>query len=454
MDAIRNKVLETWMTEHGYSSNALADAVNLAIGRLTGRSGGLDGASVRAWKAGRVTWPKSATRRALEDVTALPAVALGFVPRGQHSPSPASPRQHESEPGVKRRSLVGGIAAVAVATAASGTPSPQRIGMSDVNRLNRRFTEIVTSDHRNGSRLATEHRAAALADEALALQKVGSATQRVRNSLYASAAAFRSSAMWAAIDGRRFDVAKAHMREAQALAEMSGDQAIKFRIWSHAGTLYRHMGRATDALAANDVARNLNLARRDSLFACLGHARQASTLGLIGDSAAVRHALGCAQDALERADLNLARPIWMAGVLSGAELETLSLSAYLRLGAFGQAESHGHRSLTLLPVFAGRDRAINFARLAHAQLGQGAADAATASAMQIPVEVALRHPRVSRMLQKFDAALRSTAPRSTSAQSWAEHTAAWSVEAFPLRPRSNCASSPHSAPSVATTAIR
>jgi hypothetical protein len=46
--------------------------------------------------------------------------------------------------------------------------------------------------------------------------------------------------MWAAIDGRRFEAAKAHMREAQALAEMSGEHAIKFRIWSHAGTLYRH----------------------------------------------------------------------------------------------------------------------------------------------------------------------------------------------------------------------
>ncbi|MGW2126984.1 hypothetical protein [Streptomyces sp. NPDC001758] len=55
MDTTRNTVLEAWMTEHGYSSNSLAEAVNRAIERLTGRPGGLDGSSVRAWKAGRVT---------------------------------------------------------------------------------------------------------------------------------------------------------------------------------------------------------------------------------------------------------------------------------------------------------------------------------------------------------------------------------------------------------------
>ncbi|WP_155058803.1 XRE family transcriptional regulator [Streptomyces blattellae] len=427
MDTTRNTVLEAWMTEHGYSSNSLAEAVNRAIERLTGRPGGLDGSSVRAWKAGRVTWPKAAARKALEDVTGLPAVALGFVPRGRPSSIPAPPQQED--PDMKRRTLVGSIAAAAAAAAAPGTASPRRIGMSDVNRLNKRFAEIIASDHRHGGQLGIEQRAAALADEALNLQNAGSATQRVRSNLYASAAAFRSSAMWAAIDGRRYDVAKAHMREAQALAEMSGDQAIKFRIWSHAGTMYRHMGRPADALAANDVARNLHITRRDPLFACLGHARQAATLGLTGDTAAVRHALGCAQDALERADPDLARPVWMAAVRDGAELETLALSAHLRLGNFEQAESHAHRSLTLLRPQMQRDRAINTARLAHAQLGQGDAEAATATAMRIPTSAATQHARVTRMLQEFGAALRATAPGSSTVRTWTEHTATWRTAA-------------------------
>lgn len=94
------------MAEHGYSSNSLADAVNRALEQLTGRHGGLDGSPVRDWKAGRVTWPKSATRKALEDVSGLPAIALGFVPRGRAPSTPAPPQQEDGD--MKRRTLVGG----------------------------------------------------------------------------------------------------------------------------------------------------------------------------------------------------------------------------------------------------------------------------------------------------------------------------------------------------------
>ena len=411
------------MIEHGYSSNSLAEAVNCALERLTGKPGGFDVSSVRGWKTGRVKWPKSATRKALEDVSGLPAVALGFVPRGRTPSSALTPPQRE-DPDMKRRTLVGGIAAAASA-AVPGIAPPRRIGMSDVDRLQKRFTEIIASDQRHGGQLGVEQRAATLADEALNLQNAGSASQRVRSNLYASAAAFRSSAMWAAIDGRRYDDAKAHMREAQALAEMSGDQAIKFRIWSHAGTMYRHMGRPADALAANDVARNLHITRRDPLFACLGHGRQAATLGLTGDTAAVQRALGCAQDALERADPDLTRPVWMTAVGSGAELETLALAAHLRLGNFAQAETHAHRSLTLLRPQMRRDRAINTARLATAQLGQGDIEPAVVTAMKVPSDIATQHARVTRMLQEFGAALRAAAPDSTAVRIWTEHAATW-----------------------------
>lgn len=414
------------MDENGHSSNSLAEAVNRAQERLTGRPGGHDGSSVRAWKSGRIRWPKSATRKALEDVTGLPAIALGFVPRGRTRSAPAPPQE---DPDMKRRTLVGGIAAAAAAAAAPGTAAPRRIGMSDVDRLQHRFAEIIASDHRHGGQLGIEQRAAALADEALNLQNAGSASQRVRSSLYSCAASFRSSAMWAAIDGRRYDDAKVHMREAQALAEMSGDQAIKFRIWSHAGTMYRHMGRPADALAANDVARGLYITRRDPMFACLGHARQAATLGLTGDTAAVQRALDCAQDALDRANRGLARPVWMAAACDGAELETLALAAHLRLGNFEQAEAHAHRSLTLLRPQMQRDRAINTVRLAHAQLAQGDADAATATAMKVPADAATQHARVSRMLQDFGAALRATAHGSPTVKTWIEYAAAWRATA-------------------------
>ncbi|MFJ4686203.1 XRE family transcriptional regulator [Streptomyces sp. NPDC088789] len=427
MDATRNTVLEAWMAEHGYSSNSLADAVNRSLEQLTGRPGGLDGSSVRGWKAGRVRWPKSATRKALEDIAGLPATALGFIPRGRTLSTLVPPQQEA--PDMKRRTLVGGIVTAAVAAAAPAAASPRRIGMSDVDRLQKRFAEIVASDHRHGGQLDIEQRAAALADEALNLQNAGSATHRVRSSLYASAAAFRSSAMWAAIDGRRYDDAKTHMREAQTLAEMSGDQAIKFRIWSHTGTMYRHLGRPADALAANDVARNLFLTRRDPLFASLGLARQGAIQGTAQDRSGMRRTFDQAQEAMLRSDPTDYRPVWMLAFYDQAELDSLALSANLALGDYPTAEYHAHRCLAALRPHMIRSRAIATTRLAHAQLAQGTADAATATAMKVPADVATHHARVARMLQEFGAALRATAPGSTTAQTWTEHAATWRTTA-------------------------
>jgi tetratricopeptide (TPR) repeat protein len=299
-----------------------------------------------------------------------------------------------------------------------------------VARLQARFAEVIASDHRHGGVVDVEQQATALADEALNLQNAGSSTQRVRSALYATAAGFRSSAMWAAIDGRRYDDAQRHMREAQALAEMSGDQAIKFRIWSHAGSMYRHIGRPADALAANNVARNLHITRRDPLFASLGLARQGAIHGVAQERSAARRAFGQAQEAMLRAAPGEDRPVWLLAFYDEAELNSLALSAYLSLGDHETAEAHAHRCLAGLRPHMHRSRAIATARLAHAQLAQGDAEAATATAMTVPAKAATQHPRVSRMLKEFGAALRATAPGSPTAQTWTEHTRdAWRTPA-------------------------
>ncbi|MEU7433721.1 XRE family transcriptional regulator [Streptomyces sioyaensis] len=419
MDTPRNLVLAAWMDEHGYSANALADAVNAAIGDLTGKVGGLDGSSVRDWKAGRVRWPKSVTRAALEKVTGLPAIALGFVPRRRTPPSATAPPQEDLD--MHRRAVLAGVSAAIAAVAAPPAAAMSRIGTSDVERLQRRFAEIIASDHRHGGRLTIEHKAAALADEALALQNSGSASQRVRGQLYGCAASFRSSAMWAAIDGRRFDEAIAHMREAQALAEMAADPAIKFRIWSHAGTLYRHMDCPAAALAANDVARGLNINRRDPLFASLGLARQAAIHGAAGDRTATHRAIAQAQAAIDRADVDAYRPVWLTAFYDQAELDSLALSAYLALGEWETAEAHGHRCLTALRPHMHRSKAIATARVARAQLKQHEAGTAVRTAMAIPAEAATRHPRVARMLHKFGTTMHTVVPGSTAARIWDEY---------------------------------
>jgi hypothetical protein len=411
----RNTVLTAWMSEHGYSSNSMAEVVNQAIGDLTGRPGGLDGSSVRDWKAGRVRWPKSATRAALEMVTGLPATALGFMPRGRPASCPAPPQEDP----VNRRSFLTATAATA-ALPLPAPSAPHRIGRSDIADLQRRFTEVVAGDHQHGGIRGIESRALELAAESVHLQQRGSAGQRVRSQLYAVAAAFTSSAMWAAIDGRRFEAAQRHFERAAGLAGMSGDQAIQFRIWSHAGTLYRHMGRPSDALAANDVARNLSVARRDPLFGSLGHARQAAIHGATGDRVGVRRSLGRAQEAFNRADSATQRPVWLEAFYGQSELDSLALAAYLALGDWCEAEAHAHRSLSALRPHMHRSRAIATARLACAQLGQGDPEPAVSTAMSIP-EPAIRHPRVSGMLNGFGDRLRMRAPHSPHTRTWSQY---------------------------------
>ncbi|KOG39641.1 Tat pathway signal sequence domain protein [Streptomyces decoyicus] len=415
MQTTRTLVLTAWMAEHGYSSNTLADAVNQAIGDLTGRLGGLDGSSVRDWKAGRVRWPKSATRTALEQVTGLPAAALGFVPRGRVASASAPPQEDP----VNRRSLL----TATVATTALPLPvatAPHRVGASDVTRLRGKFADVVAGDHQHGGIRGIESRALDLSAEAVDLQGRGSTSQRVRSQLYAVAAAFTSSAMWAAIDGRRFDAARHHHERAASLAAMSGDQTIQFRIWSHAGSLYRHMGRPSDALAANDVARALPVTRRDPLFAALGHARHAAIHGLAGNRSAVERTIGHAQDAADRADPHAHRPVWMTAVCDQAELAELALSAYLSLGDFERAEAQAHRSLTLLRPSMQRDRALVTAPLAQAQLGQEEVEPAMATAMGVPLNV-VRHPRVAGILAAFGSGLREFSPHSSHTRAWTQY---------------------------------
>ncbi|MFD8969782.1 hypothetical protein ACFV0C_33190 [Streptomyces sp. NPDC059568] len=145
-----------------------------------------------------------------------------------------------------RRRFITASAGAALATRPSPVSASQpRVGAGDVQRLLAKFTALVASDHRYGGRLTIETQASALTEEALALQARGTASQRVRGALYGCAASFSSSAMWAAIDGQRFDTAQRHFDRASSLAAMSGDSTIQFRIWSQGACTATWAGRRT-----------------------------------------------------------------------------------------------------------------------------------------------------------------------------------------------------------------
>ncbi|MER8100336.1 helix-turn-helix transcriptional regulator [Kitasatospora sp. NPDC094016] len=410
---VANVALRLRMAERRMTKAELAREVNAEVKILTGKLGTVSERTVHNWLTGYTRWPPAKIRLALTAVFDCPPGDLGFVPTGRT-------RSSTTEEDVRRRDFIAAAGGTAVAALTGATAGPRRIGISDVQQLQARFAEVVASDHRHGGRISIETRAGQLADEALDLQERGTATQRIRAQLYASAASFMSSAMWAAIDGRRFDAALQHHQKAASLAAMSGDLSIQFRIWSHAGSLYRHLGRPGDSLAANDVARNLPIARRDPLFASLGHARHAAIHGLTGDTNAVRRSLGHAQEALDRADSGASRPLWITAFYDQAELDSLALAAYLSAGSWEEAEAHAHRSMALRRGAMQRSHAITTVRLAHAQLGQGDLEPAVATAMSVPAEVSA-HPRVTGMLNAFGTKLGDLAADSNLARTWAEY---------------------------------
>ena len=189
------------------------------------------------------------------------------------------------------------------------------------------------------------------------------------------------------------------------------------------------MGRPSDAFAANDVARGLHITRRDPMFASLGLARQAAIHGAAQERTGTKRTFDQAQEAMDRADPHAPRPVWLVAFYDQAELDSLALSAYLALGDYQTAEAHAHRCLSGLRPHMARSRAITQTRLAHAQLAQGEVGAAVAAAMKVPATAATQHPRVSRMLNEFGAALHATAPGRSTVQTWTEHTAAWRASA-------------------------
>ncbi|MEU1330012.1 XRE family transcriptional regulator [Streptomyces sp. NPDC005865] len=421
-----NDALKARMVELGMTHVELAERMNDAIHTLTGSRGKVSARTVHNLVCGQTGWPHTKQRVALEIVFGCPATELGFTPRT------SAPVTEPQENDVLRRTFAAGATSLVLgaATRPAATDTRHRIGASDIQRLHGKFAQIITHDHRQGGRLTIETQALAMAGEALGLLTHGSASQRIQNAVYATAASFTSSAMWAAIDGRRFHAAQRHFDRAASLAVMSGDLTIQFRIWSHAGSLYRHLGRCTDALAANDAARRLPITRRDPLFAALGHARHAAIHGIQGDIGAIHRTLGLAQDAYERAPADEPRPVWMTAFFDRAELHSLATAAHLAARDYATAEAHAHRSLAALRPELTRTRAITSARLAAAQLGQGDLGPAVRTAMGIP-ETTLGHPRVAGMLAGFGQTLAQRAATSSPARLWDAYAQAHHLRRIP-----------------------
>lgn len=418
MGRTRNQALAVWLADHQMKVGELVKQMNEAVGELTGRYGTLNERGVHKWLSGETGCPQERYLRGLERVTGLNRSRLGFRPRGRTQL--ASP---EEDPVYRRAFLAAASIAGAALAAPAAASQRRRVGSADVDRLSAKLAAVVSMDDRYGGIPELEHHAAALAQETIDLQQHGIVSSRIRSELYGVAAAFTTSAMWAAIDGNRLGAAQDHLNQAVTLAGLSGSPEIEFKVWGQASILYDNLGRRTDAVAAADASRATAITRRDPLYASLSLARLARSKAELGDPTALRM-LDHAQAAFDRADPGLYRPPWM-GFVNQAELDRMASHTNLRLGRFAQAEQLAHRYLTHVRPDFERDRALAHARLALAQLGQGDVEPAVASARSIPPAMA-RMGRIRSTLNGFTTRLNTLAAGSAAVRTWNEHRSTYS----------------------------
>jgi hypothetical protein len=410
--------LQAHVAEHGLKQGVLADKVNDELSSA-GFKSTVGDRTVRNWRTGKTRWPHQRQRDALTAVFGCTPECLGFHPPGTPEPPP------EDAHVIRRRFCI-----AAVGTAAEAVPlltAPFSVGTSDVIRLRNGMDALTALDQSRGGHAALERAALTGAAEAVGLQG-RAASQSIRQRLFGIAADYTATAAWSCVDTRQFDRARTHLNEALRLAGMAQDPVAQLRVWNSTAILAHQRGDVGESIAAAQAAQATAITRRDPLFGSLAHARTAVGHAQRGDGQAAVRSLGYAEEALGKAEL-LPRPGWV-GFYGAAELHALAAIVRERLGEPADAEAASHRALAALPKEYRRNRAMTTVHLAVAQLHQGDAEQACATAEEVfRLMAGSRLPgRLRVLLGDFYRDLLTLAPSAPIAREWGDrHRSEWSA---------------------------
>lgn len=413
-DALKARMLDLGLTQAG-----LAARMNEAIEQLTGSPGTISERSVRYMLDGTTRWPRAKTRRALTVALDLPPEQLGF-----HAPRSTN----EPESPVRRRTF---LVSAAAAAAAPALP-PYSVGTADVIRLRKDLAALTRLDQVKGGHRALESLALTGASQALDLLGQGRASEQIQKRVFGLSADFTAAAAFNDIDSHRLDDAERLLARSSSLAGMSQDSTVQLRVWVSTAMLAHHRAnraaraaaRATRAegVAAARAGLATQAAQSDPFYRSLAHARLAVAYADCHDRQAALRSLGLAEEALDRTDPDPAdRPSW-TDFWGLAELATLTAICHQFLDEPEMAEASSHRALATIPTPFRRNRALVIARLAYAQLAQGEAEQAIASAHSVMDLMAgdLIPGRLRTILGDVHRALLTTAPHEPATVEWIE----------------------------------
>ncbi|MFJ6521003.1 helix-turn-helix domain-containing protein [Streptomyces filamentosus] len=409
-----NVILKGRMDELGLTQDELARQMNVALEELGGRPGDVSARTVRNLLNGSTRRPIGRTCAALEAVFGCPVSALGFDP-----PRTAA----QAEDPVHRRTFL--VAATGTAVAAATPPRRSRLGQSDASRLHGEYAELLRDDARVGGERRIENKAVELAVRIQSSLAGGGASDRVRRQMYRLASDATCLAAFAAIDARAPQRARTHLDKALPLAGLARDGEAVYRVWDHLMLTSSQRENHAEAAAGAEVMKRSPVARRDPLYASLGHMRHANALARLDQRTEALRAMNLAEKAFGRAR-GEQPPDWIS-FYSPSEFDALSSYFWTALGDHTRAEFCLHRTLSAIPGDMVRNRALYTAHLSLAQARQGEVELAAATGrrvyeMLLPASGSLRTTKTLAVTRQV---IEATGTKAPEAVSWIEESRRW-----------------------------
>lgn len=399
------------MKDKVLNQGELAEALNKWL-EAHGYTGTVSARMVRNWLSGKTRRPWPRTQAALEAVFGCSIEELGLEP-----PARTRPSRRTTEQPVNRRSFLNAT----TATAASQLVPlpPYSIGFAEVTGIRRKLDDLNSLDQEQGGRDALERAALGAAADALALQEKP-ASHGIKLRLFGLAADLTATAAWTALDARQFTRARAHLDKALTLAGMGQDSATELRVWKTLAMLNFITHHPSDSLAAAQAAQRTSVARRDPMFAALGHSQAAVAHASLGNRQATLRSLGYAQESLIKTT-EASRPTWV-NFFGQGELFSVIASTQQDLARHADAEAASYQALAALPEQFRRNRAAVTARLAISLLHQGEIELGCAKAEEV-FSLMDGHPlpgRLRSLIGDFYRDLLTLAPDTTVARAWGD----------------------------------
>lgn len=409
-----NQQLSDKMAELGLTQPELARQVNAEIELLTGKLGNVTDADVRRWLRGATKWPQDRIRLSLERVLCASSEDLGFVPR-----------KKEADP-VHRRTFLSAASGSAMTLGTSGTCDLGRLGVSDVRRFHRDYVAILRADDAGRGSTRVENLAVELASRIESALATSTTSTRVRDMLHRLAAEVISTAAFASLDASAPQRARVHLDKAATFAGLSRDSEAMFHVWNHIFLTSSMRENHPEAVAGAEVMKRSSIARRDPLYASLGHLRSANGLArLPARRPEALRALNDAERAFSRA-ADQQRPEWIT-FYDSSEFNALSSFMWTALGDHSRAEFCLHRTLATLSDDMVRNRALYTAHLALAQARQGDLELAGATGRRayamLPAESGSR--RTANTLAATRKVLVASGSKAPAVAAWIEESAQW-----------------------------